>query len=379
VSDTPDASNHMDPPAARPARDDEQPISGGDTAWSDYWAARGTPWRTEPEVDAQRQRFLADCRTRRPSWQLDGFPFGGIRLARADIEWLLATHEDQGVVGPVVQNWVDEVPASLCEAGGEGEDGLGAPLAGADLQSVAMDLLLRGMQWASGQHEAPKEGGEEGGEDDPQLTRWGLDLRGAQLDGEDLSALPLDSTWGGLDKDRWRRATTEQRDAAALHLEGADLHDVWLRQARLRRAHLQRANLRGAHLTDADLREARLEAADLSGARGMRVSLFRADLHGALLRGANLKQAELVNADLRGADLRGAILWGATLRGAHLEGALLQGVNLQRAALPGATLIGANLAGADLRGASLMRAKLEGANLEGAKLDGANLTQVQGL
>jgi uncharacterized protein YjbI with pentapeptide repeats len=332
------------------------------------------PWRTEPEVDAQRQRFLSDCRTRRPPWQADGSPFGGIRLARADIEWLLATHEDQGVVGPVVQNWVDEVPASLCEAGGEGEDELGAPLAGADLQSVAMDLLLRGMQWASGQHEAPKQGGEEGGEDDPQVIRWGLDLRGAQLEGEDLSALPLDSTWGGLDGDWWDRATTEQRDAAALHLEGADLHDVWLRQACLRRAHLQRANLRGAHLTDADLREARLEEADLSGARCMRVSLFRADLHGALLRGANLKQAELRNADLRGADLRGAILWGAALRGVHLEGALLQGVNLQCADLHGAILIGANLAGADLRGANLTRAKLEG-----TKLEGADLTNVQGL
>src|SRR5262249_15483517 len=158
--------------------------------------------------------FLAGCRTRRPSWQRDGLPFAGIQLARSDIEWLLATHEDQGLVGPVVQDWVDE-------------------------DWVDEDWVDE--DWVD---EAPTEGGE----DDPQVSRWCLDLRGARLADEDLSALPLDSTWGGLWGDWWDGATAEQRDAAAVHLEGADLHDVWLRDAHLCRAHLERANLRGAHL-----------------------------------------------------------------------------------------------------------------------------------
>jgi uncharacterized protein YjbI with pentapeptide repeats len=280
MSNKPEDPSQTDTTPATPLSDEGQPAPLAPMAWPDYGAARGMPWRTEPEIDSERQRFLADCRICRPFWQRDVYPFAGIQLARADIEWLLATHEDEGLVGPVVQNWVDEVPASLIEAGTE--DGLGASLAAGDLQQLAVDLLLRGVIEGSGQNEVPEDGAGDGGEDDPQVTRWGLDLRGAQLAHVNLRSLPLDSTWGGLGKDWWDRATSEQRDAAALHLEGADLHDVWMRQAELRRAHLQRANLRGAHLTMADLREASLEAADLSGARCMRVSLFRADLHEAL-------------------------------------------------------------------------------------------------
>src|SRR5450755_3185104 len=38
-------------PGPRPALDDQD-------GWKAYWAARGQPWRTEPEIDAKRQAEL---------------------------------------------------------------------------------------------------------------------------------------------------------------------------------------------------------------------------------------------------------------------------------------------------------------------------------
>ncbi len=40
-------------PPQRPTTDDPQ-------AWHGYWEAHHQPWRTEPEIDAQRQEFLTE-------------------------------------------------------------------------------------------------------------------------------------------------------------------------------------------------------------------------------------------------------------------------------------------------------------------------------
>ncbi len=68
-----------------------------------HWREQGHPWRTEPEVDANRQEELSRHRAIIPDIEKGISPFKGMKLPHADIEWLLATHEDGR--GPV--DWSD--------------------------------------------------------------------------------------------------------------------------------------------------------------------------------------------------------------------------------------------------------------------------------
>jgi len=80
------------------------PTTNDSEAWKAYWEAQGWPWRTEPEIDAQRQKYLAERRTIMPDFEKGIYPFKDIKLNRADVEWLLATHENG--LGPV--DWNDK-------------------------------------------------------------------------------------------------------------------------------------------------------------------------------------------------------------------------------------------------------------------------------
>src|SRR5690349_14497452 len=167
-----------------------RPGSDQPGAWRAYWQSRGQLWRTEPEIDLARQEQLAACRTTIPDPSQGVYPFKGMRLSRADIEWLLATHENGK--GPI--DW-------------QGES---------------------------------------------QGQRRGIDLRGAVLSSDaggniDLRGLPLSRLKGGLARREWSgwvKASQEQLAAGAVNLEGADLFG----------AHLEGACLTGARLTQADLR-----------------------------------------------------------------------------------------------------------------------------
>jgi len=66
-------------------------------------------WRTEPEIDAEQQKFLAGRLAILPGIQRGTYPFKDVNLTRADIEWLLITHE--GGRGPV--DWSDVQQRSL--------------------------------------------------------------------------------------------------------------------------------------------------------------------------------------------------------------------------------------------------------------------------
>lgn len=235
-------------------------IAAGDDAWRAYWAARGWPWRTQPEIDARRQAYLTTQRHITPNSKKSVYPFKDTRLARADVEWLLATHESNGIRGPV--DWSDE----------------------------------------------------------RQRQREGLDLRGADLSEADLSGLPLTKLRGGLTEDEWRNAQVHQVEAAALHLEGADVSGAYLQGAILEGAHLEESRLRDAYLEQANLRFAHLEGASLANASLERSALLGASLDGAILNGAHLEFAELGNVSLAGAELFAAHLEGARLSNAHLAG-----------------------------------------------------------
>jgi len=219
----------------RPTNDDEE-------AWKAYWQAQGLEWRTEPEIDTGRQHYLSERCNVSPNIEQGIYPFKGIKLSRADVEWLLATFENGR--GPIFWN----------------------------------DGRLR--------------------------PRSGLDLRGADLREVDLQSFPLNRMLGGLTVQEWDHATPEQREMAAVHLEGATLN--------------------GAHLNDAFLRSAHFEKADLHWAHMEGASLGSVHFEGASLRWASLTGAYLQEAYLQGADLHAARLQGANLRGAKLAGANLE-------------------------------------------------------
>jgi len=265
--------------------------------WPAHWRSQGQTWRTEPEIDATRQQQLEAYRAVAPDVQQGIYSFKDVKLSRADVEWLLATHENGK--GPV--DWQDET----------------------------------------------------------QRRRKGLDLRGAVLSG-DLRGLPLARLQGGLARNEWNGWARVSKEFLALgginmeaadlfgtHLAGANLTSAQLKQADLRLANLEGANLTGANLEGANLTGANLEGANLTGANLEAVYLTGTNLTKANLHGVHLKRAILFGTQLNEAYLVGAQLEGANLTGANLEGANLRQARLGRAILSG-PLTGVDLAEAIL-------------------------------
>src|SRR2546421_12194952 len=102
----------------------QRPTTNDPQAWKAYWKAQEQPWRTEPEIDAEQQKYLAERRAIVPDIEQGRYPFRDIKLNRADVEWLLATHENGR--GPVS-------PDDALQWGRKGIDIRGADLSGEDL------------------------------------------------------------------------------------------------------------------------------------------------------------------------------------------------------------------------------------------------------
>lgn len=184
-----------------------------------YWEAQGQSWRTEPEIDVERQEYLTKQQNITPNIEQGIYPFKDIKLSRADVEWLLSKEE--------------------------GESNLTA---------------LKG---------------------ETQYKQKRLDLRAANLSGENLSGLPLSGIYGGLSGKARLSATREQRQMAGVHMERCDLQRTNLAKATLCNAYLQEAKLSGALLKGVDLSNANLEKVHLEGA----------DLNSVILQGASLRSA----------------------------------------------------------------------------------------
>ena len=196
-----------------------RPINNDDReGWLAYWDAFGEKyrirasdgieyvWRTEPEIDGERQAYLNSCRAIKPDFENGIYPFRAVKLDRADVEWLLATHESGDFIGPVV--------------------------------------------WSNPTHR----------------SREGLDLRGANLQRSDLRGLPLARLRAGLSYSERGRTPPQMREYAAVHLERADVSAAYLEHANLSWAHCEEAILRETHLAEADLFRARLDGATLTEA-----------------------------------------------------------------------------------------------------------------
>ena len=106
----------------------QRPTTNDSEAWKAYWKAQSWPWRTEPEIDAKRQKYLAERRTIVPNIEQGIYPFKDIKLTRADVEWLLATHENGRGPG----EWSDKRQRSR----------KGLDLRGADLRKISLNGLL---------------------------------------------------------------------------------------------------------------------------------------------------------------------------------------------------------------------------------------------
>ncbi len=240
------------PPSLQP------PNTGDDRAWHAYWQAQAQQWRTEPEIDIERQQYLDEHLTiKEREWE--HYPFKDIVLDRADIEWLLANHNDE------------------------------RRFAGQSYQ-----LLQK---------------------------RNGLDLRGADLRKADLHDLPLkgvDLYNAHLEETDLREVHLERANLSAAYLQDAYLYNAHLEDAYLSEAQLNRADLRAAHLEGADLSEACLESADLSEAHLERTNLKGASLERTNLRAAHLEGTDLSGAHLEGSNLSGAFFTSVTnLKGVH--------------------------------------------------------------
>jgi uncharacterized protein YjbI with pentapeptide repeats len=283
-----------------------KPHGEGRSAWRNYWRAQNQVWRTEPEIDAERQTLLVGRRAIKPDVSRGVYPFTGMQLTRGDVEWLLATHEDGR--GPV--DWSDEA----------------------------------------------------------QRNRPGLDLRGARLSGLNLRGLPLANMIGGLtgatpaqrDAAQIKLVGADLRDA---HLEGAYLREAALEDAKLDGAHATNAEFARAHMNRASLRKAHLECATFRNAHMQKVNLNEANLEAAELSGARIEGSSIVGAHLEAASLGGARLQAATLRKSHMEGTRFFGARLDNASLSEAYLYGAQLRRAHLEGVDLSDAHLEATRL----------------
>jgi len=165
--------------------------------WQVYWKEQGQPWRSEPLIDEERQQRLSVCTQGEIDIEQGKYPFKGMCLSRADVEWLLAA--------------VEQGSAEVRTGGGDGR------------------------------------------------KPHGLDVRGADLSGVDLSHLPLVRLRAGLSLEEGRHATVEQSRQAAANLAKADLSYAQLQGAQFGWATLDEAVLVEAHLEGADLGKASLK------------------------------------------------------------------------------------------------------------------------
>lgn len=165
----------------------ERPANDARKAWVEYWKNLGQPWRTEPEIDVERKKYLEELRSIDIDVDKGIYPFDGIKLSRADVEWLLATH-DNGL-GPVVDWRVKSYPARW-----------GLMLWYVDLRAVNLTKLPMGSIGLMNAH----------------LEK--ADLHEAHLEGANLSKAHLE--WSGL---YWTHL--EGTNLAEAHLGGADFFE----------------------------------------------------------------------------------------------------------------------------------------------------------
>src|SRR5260221_13966761 len=67
--------------------------------WIAHWQILGQPWRTEPEIDSERQAYLAKCCATTPDIVQCIYPFKNVELFGPFIDWLLVTSVNESFNG----------------------------------------------------------------------------------------------------------------------------------------------------------------------------------------------------------------------------------------------------------------------------------------
>lgn len=297
----------------------QRPLNDEKEAWKAYWKVQGQEWRTEPEIDVERQKYLDERRSITPDIVQGVYPFKGIKLNRADVEWLLKTHENGR--GPV--DWSDE----------------------------------------------------------KQRDREGLDLRGADLRQEDLRGLPLIRLRGGLTFTEWYFGTQQERTDAAGQMQQANFSGAQLDGAIFGGAQLQAADFHDAQLQGGDFTGAQIQHANFSSANLWRAMLSMAYLEETKFDMTKLQEANLKYARLNGASFIGAVITGADVSEAQLEKANLNSANLEGTFFNRSHLVRVDLRNAVLKGTHLNHSVLgdkhgTGPRLADAQWDTMNLSVV---
>ncbi len=122
----------------------QRPNTNDRDGWCAYWQALDQPWRAEPEIDTNRQKYLEGCLAIVPDSAQQRCPFKDVVLSRADVEWLLSTCGKEKKPVDLRASLLQEgnfsgLPlegASLIWAHLEGADLSGAHLEGADLSGA---------------------------------------------------------------------------------------------------------------------------------------------------------------------------------------------------------------------------------------------------
>src|SRR5260370_36503345 len=120
----------------RQASTQQHPPTSDSRAWKVYWEAQEQWWRSQPEIDGERQKHLTERRSVKPDIEQGIYPFKDIKLNRADVEWLLATHENKR--GPI--HWSAESQRNRA-----GVDLRGADLSQADLSGLPLAWMPGGV------------------------------------------------------------------------------------------------------------------------------------------------------------------------------------------------------------------------------------------
>lgn len=271
-------------------------------------------WRTEPEIDAKRQAYLAHRLSIASSASIATYlnadeAKGKLDVLQRELEIVLRDKEQ------AIQQKEWELAADLLAreasllmhtASLEAKPGTNWPHEQDAYPFKDIKLTRADIEWLLVTHNAGS--GPIGWSDQSQDACEGLDLRGTDLSKADLHGLPLTRMRGGREWSAIAGIHLERADLSEAHLEGANLFWAHLEGANLSGAHLQGANLSGAHLQGANLTAAHLEDANLSEAHMEQVDFTNANLGGANFFWSHLEGTDLTNTHLEGAYLDEAYL-----------------------------------------------------------------------
>ncbi len=329
-------------------------------------------WAREPTISTDRQHYLLERLGTTADFVTGSYPFAGVRMHRADLEWLLVQPEL-----PRAREVTRSSPGLSFHTPGGGVQlrfigGGGRPTA----NEPDAWMGFRSERFAA------------------------LDLRGADLTGQDLSDLPLACVKAGLwehdvlhhrlwTPDMWKAAGTRFDHCLLVNTElvGAVLVGASFDGARLANTQCRGTDMRYSALDGATIIDAGFEFANLSDASMRRAKAFRSRFSGARLGGLSAADSTFEHCYFEGADFasayhgalflpHGADLTTADLKDSRFEGAVLGsyvGARLQGANLGSSSFAGATLRRVDLSGTDLTACDLAGADLRDAKLFGAVL------